>query len=222
MVHGIVLGLLGLYLAVVAIWIGGTAWLLLWPAVSLLGVAAAYLGLGACVFGKRPDGTRAGWALVLLLPFLLFTWAIWYFVRLVQREACCHQVVPGLWVGRWPLRREVPEGVGFLVDLTAEFPKTARGFSGMTYRCMPVLDGSVPDEKSLAELVRQIVGRPEGVYVHCASGHGRSALVGAAVLMARGLARDPKQAEELLRKARPGIHLNRRQRALLQHFAEQF
>jgi protein-tyrosine phosphatase len=106
------------------------------------------------------------------------------------------------------------------VDLSAEFPRTGRGLPGKAYWCVPILDASVPDEHALAALLNQIRTWPGGVFVHCASGHGRSALVGAAVLIARGLANGSRQAEERLRKARPGIHLNRNQRAFLRRFAE--
>src|SRR4051812_34991400 len=43
--------------ALLPLGLGGWAWVLAWPAASLVGVAAAYAGAGPAVFGKRPDGT---------------------------------------------------------------------------------------------------------------------------------------------------------------------
>jgi protein-tyrosine phosphatase len=53
------------------------------------------------------------------------------------------------------------------------------------------------------------------VYVHCAHGYGRAAMLAAAVLIARGHAANLDEAERLLKRARPKIHLARRQRRLV-------
>ena len=50
---------------------GGLAWLLLWPAALLLGVALACGGLGPRPLGKRPGGTRRMWAVASFLPCLV-------------------------------------------------------------------------------------------------------------------------------------------------------
>jgi protein-tyrosine phosphatase len=155
------------------------------------------------------------------LPYLLLTWFVWHVQRLLSREACCNEVAPGLWVGRRPSARELPPDVGLVVDLTAEFAAPRRIHHGRTYLCLPVLDAYAPSEEALRQLVQKVVAWPGAVYVHCAAGHGRSAMVAAAVLLTRGLAADVKQAEGLLRRARPGVRLTPAQRRLLRRlFAE--
>src|SRR3569623_1658332 len=52
-------------------------------------------------------------------------------------------------------------------------------------------------------------------YVHCAQGHGRSAALVAAVLIARGLAADVDAAERQMTHARPRVGLKPVQRALV-------
>lgn len=42
----------------VAVINGGAAWILLWPVLSFLMVAAAYAGIGVAIFGKKTDGSR--------------------------------------------------------------------------------------------------------------------------------------------------------------------
>src|SRR5262249_61733342 len=84
-----------------------------------------------------------------------------------------------------------------------------------TYLCLPTLDMSAPDEKVFQHLVSRVVGWQGTVYVHCAAGHGRSATVAAAVLIARCLAGSVEEAEHLMRKVRPGIRLAPAQRSLL-------
>ena len=72
----------------------------------------------------------------------------------------------------------------------------------------------------LIELVNSIIACRGGVYVHCAQGHGRSATVVAAVLLAKGLAGNKEEAEQLLKKARAKVRLNRKQQRLLDRFIE--
>jgi protein-tyrosine phosphatase len=215
MKYAVVFAVFGLYLAVIGFALGYWGWALLWPALSFVIVAAAYAGLGPTVFGKRPDGRLAGWAVALLLPYLVLTWALWRWLRRLGKEPCCHEVAPGLWLGRRPLPDEVPAGVDLVVDLTAEFPEPRGVCDGRTYLCLPTLDTLAPDERAFGELVRRVAGWPGTVYVHCASGHGRSATVAAAVLIARGLAGDVNEAEAMLRRARPGVRLKKAQRELL-------
>jgi protein-tyrosine phosphatase len=215
MKYAVVFAILGIYLAVVGLLLSDLGWLLLWPALSFLIVAAAYAGLGPAVFGKCPDGRFAWWAVALLLPYLAVTWALWHLVRLFGREVCCHEVAPGLWLGRRALPNELPADIALVIDLTAEFSKPRGVRQGRTYLCLPTLDTLAPNERAFTELVRRVVASPRAVYVHCASGHGRSATVAAALLIARGLAKDAKEAEAMLRQARPGVRLQKAQRALL-------
>jgi protein-tyrosine phosphatase len=212
----VLFGLCALGLAALAAGQGGWAWFLLWPALSLALVSAGYAGLGPRLLGKRGDGRLAWWAVVLLLPYLVLTWLFWHAYRLVTPTPVHHEVTPGLWLGRRAFPHELPPGVTLVVDLTAEFP-AARGVivAERRYLCLPTLDGMAPDEARLREVV-EIVAAWEGpVYLHCAQGFGRSALVAAGVLMARGHARDGDEALALLRKARPGVKLRPVQRRLL-------
>jgi hypothetical protein len=207
--------LLGAVLAAAGLILGGWAFLLLWPAVSLLLVGAAYAGLGPRILGKRPDGRLAPAAVVLLLPYLLATWIVWHIYRLVSPEPCYHEVAPGLWLGRRAFARELPPGVGLVIDMTAEFAAPRGVGVGREYHCLPTLDTAAPDETQLRAAVEKVVAWPGPVYVHCAQGHGRSALLAAAVLVRRNLATDARQAEEMLCRVRPGVRLTRSQRKML-------
>ncbi len=211
-----VFGLLGVYLIGLAVIVRGWGWLLVWPGGSLLLVAAAFAGLGPRVFGKRRDGTVSWWALLALFPYLLLTWVVWQFLRLTSKEPCCHEIVTGIWVGRRVYASELPADVSLIVDLTAEFPEPRAVRAGRSYVCLPTLDTTAPNADALRAVVRRVDEHRGGVYIHCASGHGRAATVAAALLLARGLAADVRQAESLLRRVRPGIRLKRVQRALLE------
>lgn len=219
MKHATVFSLFGALLAAWACWLGGFGLLLLWPAGSFLLIGMAYAGLGPRVCGKRLDGRIAWWAVLLLLPYLLTTWTCWYVIRLLSRETCCDEVAPGVWVGRRPFVRDLPANISLIVDLTAEFPAPRALRRGRTYLCVPTLDATAPDETALRVVVDQTAEWTGAVYIHCALGHARSAMTAAAVLIRRGHAEDAEQAVTTLRKARPGIRLEKSQRRLLDRMA---
>jgi protein-tyrosine phosphatase len=50
-------------------------------------------------------------------------------------------------------------------------------------------------------------------------GYGRSATVAAAVLMAKGLAADEREAEKMLQTKRPGVRLKKQQRETLRRWS---
>ena len=214
--HGIVFLLLAAGMATAGVMFGGWHLLLLWPVVGFGLAGAAYVGVGPRVFGKQPSGRMLWWTTVLMLPFLLFTWAVWHVARLLSREPACHEVCPGLWLGRRLLPGELPEQVKTIVDLTCEFPEPRAIVRDAEYVCLPTLDATAPGRDGLLRLLTRIRDLPGGIYVHCASGHGRSALVAAALLLVRGRASDAKEALELVRKARSGVRLQPSQFRLLE------
>lgn len=215
MKYTIVFTLLGLYLAVVAFLLEGWGWLLLWPALSFLLLGLAYAGLGSALLGKQTGGSLAWWAVLLLLPYLLITWGIWHVQRRVSREPVCNEVVSGVWIGRRPLAHELPDGVNLVVDLTAEFPVCRGVRRGRQYRCLPTLDASVPPVESFRRLVDEVARWPGVVFIHCAAGHGRTAMFAAALLVAKGLAADIDGAETMLRSVRPRVRILPVQRRFL-------
>lgn len=195
---------------------GGAAYLLLWPAVSFLVVAAGYAGLGAAVFAKKTTGHRAWWGYALLLPFLAFAWLTWSAKRLLVAGTCCHQIASGIWLGRRPYVAELPEEVTTVVDLTCEFCP-ARGITRRgSYACLPVLDASTPFAQDLIDTVRKVAAQSGGIYIHCAAGFGRSAMFAAALLIARGFAPYAQSAEQMLRSRRSGVRMTPAQKRLLE------
>ncbi len=215
---------------------GGWAWLGLWPGFALLMVALAYAGFGTAVFQKR--GTRqSGAAQGVLAPYRLGAWCAsrWF----SRHDAARVEVVPGLWLGRAPGRRDwagwQPAAV---LDLTAEF-NSARWRLGVLHENVPMLDLLAPTHAQVAQALAALAalaaltrlhahahahtheGAAGGpVLVHCALGYSRSALVLAAWLMQRGLAHDVAQAVAQLKAVRPGIVLPPSSLALLDVVAQ--
>lgn len=196
------LGLLGGFLA--------------WLGLDFAIAAAGYAGLGAKVFGKQPDGSIAPFNWILLLPFFLLNGMLWHLWRICSRAQCCCEFAPGIWLGRRALAGELPENITLLVDLTAEFPEPKTAIAGKTYLCIPTLDACSPPVDVLRELAATISTWQGKTYIHCAAGHGRSATVAAAVLLARGW--DRQSVEAHLQTVRPGIALNAAQRTAITQF----
>src|SRR5262249_44416442 len=152
--------LFALYLLALAAALGGWSWVLLWPTVSFGLFAAGYAGLGAGIFAKRPTGALAWWSVPVMLPVVGMLWVLWHLRRLTDRQPCCHEVAPGVWLGRRPLAHELPAAVVLVVDLTAELPPARGVRRGREYLALPTLDSFVPAEGPFRALLEQIVPYP--------------------------------------------------------------
>jgi protein-tyrosine phosphatase/membrane-associated phospholipid phosphatase len=225
-----------------ALWVGGWALWLLWIAGSLATVAAIYAFIGEAGFqkevgreirrsarlhpvalsgyieGQKP-GTLSPGAFWLLAPYLAGAWlnSRWWTRNCSEANA----VVPGLLIGRLPVRRErETAGVRAIVDLAAELPCHA---SGVSYVGVPMLDLVIPSQKQLERAALAIDSAMESgpVLVCCALGFSRSAMAVAAWLLASKRASDVPAAIELIRHARPAIVLGEAHLRALAQFAAQ-
>jgi len=213
---------------------GVYAWMATAPPIRLLlangalcfsGVGAAFLGAGPRAFMKRTDGRLPLHSQLLFWPYLLLNHLGLLLVRRAGRERAVDEVAPGLYLGQHlagtnTAALDIP-GFTAVLDLTAEFGETAALRSVPHYRCIPLLDTFAPTAEQLAEGVAFIAEhQAEGsVYMHCALGHGRSALFVAAYLVSAGRAGSAEAAEEQVRAARPGVALNPAQQRALRGFA---
>lgn len=198
--------LLAALLAGYAVWLGGGAWLLLWPAASCVWVAVAYATRRGAWIGKSARGRFGFLPLLALGPYLLLSELGWRLAWWLDRRPWRDEIVPGLYLGRRPLAGELPPGVALVVDLTSELTNLQPP-EGPAYHCLPSMDGTAPHSDALRALIDEVSAHPGPVYIHCAMGRGRSACVVAGVLLARGLARSIADAEEMLRAKRPSAKL---------------
>lgn len=204
--------LMGCAWVILAFYWGSAGWIALWPGLSFALVGGAYGSSRVWIFGKSKDGRLPIGRLILLMPYVLLAWASWAVVRLVTSEPASSEVAPGLWVGRRPVARELPQGVRLVVDLTCELwePRSVRNASA--YVCEPTLDERFLPEDRAAELIRRVAGAPGPILIHCAQGHGRSATLAAAVMVARGVGSDLDDAQRRIAAARPRIRIHPSQR----------
>ncbi|MEW6265556.1 MAG: dual specificity protein phosphatase family protein [Thermodesulfobacteriota bacterium] len=194
---------------------------LLWTAVSFFLMGLGYAWLGPGVLGKKQDGRLGSLNRLLLFPYLLLSWSIWRIRGLTTAEPVAAEIIPGLWLGRRPYQRELPLGIKSVVDLAAEFPADRELVGTTNYISRPLLDGSTAGLGEFKKLIDEISRLPGPVYIHCAQGHGRSAMVMAGVLLSRGLTGTVEDVELLIKRARPKIRLNNKQKSLLRRYLEE-
>lgn len=214
--YGFAFLLFAAVLAFQAIRLGGWWLLLLWPAVSFLLVAGAYLSARPSMLGKRADGRLSILHVPVLFPFTAFAWSVWTGRRLLGRRnpAVC-EVAPGIWLGPRVGAHELPPGTATVIDLTAEFWEPAGVRAARRYLCVPTLDTTASEERAFRAALDCIESAAGPVYIHCGEGFGRSAALAAAVLIRRGLARDVHDGEAMLARVRPGVRLFPSQRNLV-------
>lgn len=150
---------------------------------------------------------------VAMLPYLIVAAMILYVSRRFDRDGLLNEVVPRLYIGRFPFPSENDAirraGIQAILNLCWEFP----GISGV-HRSpdietahLPILDGVPPTDLQFDEAVRRVsLWMAEGrcILVHCAQGHGRSSSIVAACLVRLGVASDADHALEMIRAARRG------------------
>ncbi len=185
-----------------------------WLSLALVGVGIVYALDTPSAFGKRADGTLAPLSSLLWAPFLAMVRTVHALQKRALREPASHEVAANLFVGRRPHARELPQDIALVVDVCAEMPASrgVREKSG-AYVFVPALDATAPRVDQIARAVDAVLATTGPVLVHCAVGRGRSAMVAACVLVARGEHATIEEAEAAMRLRRPVIRLNDRQRA---------
>lgn len=217
MKYGILFSTAAVLLLASAIVNGGTYITCVWPAVSFATVAAGYFALGPCVFGKSKSGSLSAARTMLLLPYLLYMWSVWYLVRIFKRENAIDQLTDSIWIGRRLLNHEFPENIDHVVDLTCEFSEPS-AMTVVDYYSFQILDGFVPQADQLREWVAATAKLDGNIFIHCAEGHGRTGLFAAALLVEVGIHQTVDEALEFVKSKRPLVRLGKKQTAVLHEY----
>ena len=192
-----------------------------WTSFCFAWLALAYGVLGPRALLKGPDGRLSWLSWLLLGPYHslnnLCLWAARF-----SREPAFHEILPGLYLGR----RLSPGqarllSVGAVLDVTAELSECSSFLRpGLDYRLLPTLDKRPLLPEQIAQAVEFIRSAQTPVYVHCALGHGRSASVVAAYLIACQKVQGVDEAETFLAKIRPQVGLTAQQKQSVQAYLE--
>ncbi len=199
---------------------------LLWCAISTAGLATAYAFRKPSLFFKRSNGTIPFVGYVLYSPYFLISYLSLWLFRRFSDEGPISEILSGLHLGCRLFLSDrglfESKGIASTLDLTAEFSELTFVRAQAGYKCLPLLDTDAPSLEQLRDATIWIEGRiTQGpVFVHCALGHGRSATVVAAYLLKSGRASSAEEAVAEVAKHRPKIGLGPKQRAVLEHYAE--
>ena len=187
--------------------------LLIWLFISFSVLALAYfLNIPFLVLGKTSAGTYSFLIICLNLPWLMFTWAVWYIIMKLSKEDLLNQIGnTNVFISRYPLSKEIQDQYDLVVDLTAEFPPSAT--NGQNYTYLPCLDGIAPTDIQFP----QHITRQSKILVHCAQGHGRSATYTVFLLKKLGYVDSINESYSLIKQSRPQAKVSKEQFYYIQH-----
>ncbi|KAL4444166.1 hypothetical protein ABPG75_011903 [Micractinium tetrahymenae] len=178
------------------------------------------------LFGKDWRSGRIGWLPWLaLLPYHAGVVAAYWVYHLTSGEPRFSRIAEGLYLGCWPLpagKLPSPAQNAALLDATNELHNKV---PGTAYHCVPSFETlAAPADEIQAAVFWALQQRRMGraVLVYCTHGHGRSAAMAAAVLLAAGEASDAGAALSSVKAARPGACPNWRQEEALHEWAARY
>jgi len=193
-----------------AVWVGGAAWWLLWPAGSLAVVGAVYF-IGRPDRFQKANGAMPPAVLGLLAPYLVVAWLntrLW-----TWNAGAANEIADSVWLGRVHGETELlARRFRSFVDLNAELPVAT---AGLSYRAVPMLDLLPPTVEQLEAAVKAIQESERPTLVCCALGYSRSAAAVAAWLVASGRSSSVEGAISQIAARRPQIALGPAHRARL-------
>ena len=214
MKYGILFTVIAILLGIVAINNSGWFLFLIWPSISYAIVATGYLYFGPAIFGKSTKGKLSLLNKIVLLPYLLQLWFLWYLLRMTKKEPAYDQITENIFIGRRLLGHELPMEIDHVIDLTCEFsePEPVRSLS---YYSFQILDGFVPPSEKLHCWVNQVSSLSGKIYIHCAEGHGRTGLFAALLVTHIGYSKNVEEGLLFIQSKRPQVRLGEKQLALL-------
>ncbi len=216
----------GMALAAGGVCLTGSPWsyVSLSAGLCFLLMGCAYLFGWTGILGKRRDGRLIFSSYLLFWPYHLMNWLTYALFRCIVREHPFDSVAPGVYLGARLLPSDQTAfekaGIRSVLDLTSEFTETGFIRRNPGYACLPMLDRTAPTHHEFEVAVEFITQRLESgpVFVHCAVGHGRSAVVAAAWMVKSGHAESAADALAKLKASRPGVSPSTRQRRALEKF----
>lgn len=173
---------------------------------------------------KSADGSIAPLSKLLFWPYHLGLRSKLYIQRRKSVEPLYDQLAAPndrLYIGGWPEQPGwLPSVQPAILDVTCELPRT---YADSEYLMLPTWDTQAPNTLQIQQGVdwaKEQLAAGQSVYIHCAHGHGRSATVLAALLIATGQATTAEEAVEVIRRARPRVRLNKPQAAAVKAWIE--
>ncbi|MCI4624786.1 MAG: dual specificity protein phosphatase family protein [Candidatus Magnetoovum sp. WYHC-5] len=199
--------------------------------IVLLNIGFTFIGfgLGSGIFGaktfqKRKNGTLTLISYLIYWPYLVVDYIILYIIRVVRKENVYDEILSGLYLGGrlWLFDKKDPliKKIDYVLDLTSEFTEPFFFRNKAGYLCIPLIDHHAPTLDELTYGVTWLVEQHKKgyVYVHCAMGHGRSAIFVVAYVMFVNRLNSVEHAIEFVKTKRPVIRLNKKQIEVIEKY----
>ena len=148
--------------------------LLLWVGISLFVIGIGYWGLGALVFQKKENGIHTFPSKVLHFPYLTITKSVRFLFFKTYSDP--KKITSTLFLGSHAMAQK--NDFDAILDLCSEYEKGPT--KGSIYKSYPLLDLKAPTLKELSEAVvvlDTLLEQQQTVFIHCALGLSRSAIV---------------------------------------------
>lgn len=200
----------------------------LYVAFSFSLLATAYLSVGVKLLGKAQSGRQSFISLLILGPYFWISALTLRSYCIAGGEVEYAAVRPNLCFGRRLSATEAKQAItshGWVgvLDLAAEFAEVDELRLLPGYRSLPILDGTAPTLEELKDAVVWLRQQTSlgPVYVHCALGHGRSACIVVAYLIANNEVDTAENGVTRLRELRTGVALNAAQMKMVKRYQQE-
>jgi protein-tyrosine phosphatase len=189
--------------------------ILLWPALNAFFFSLIYFLNKPKWFCKSKAGKLNPFILIFNLPWLAFTYLVWNIHIIISKENKTDKIIDTkIILGRRLLKNEMPSDVQIVLDLTSEFNEPK--FENVEYINVPLLDSIQPNNTFKAELdslANKL--KDKVVLIHCAQGHGRTALATSILLVNLGFSENSEKAYKLILSTRPKAKMSKVQKKYL-------
>ena len=187
---------------------------LLYPAISLFGVALSYYLVRPHFFQKQADGSLSIAATMLFAPYLIFAWLnsrIW-----TKKHPEDSQILKientTIFLGRIPTRSTIQKYQA-VFDCVAELPVNSKN-SYFQYSSLDLIPLQADQLERAVEAFNQLIAAASSqstqqhVLIFCALGYSRSSAILCAWLMQQQHATQVNEAIQIVQSARPWVRLN--------------
>jgi hypothetical protein len=192
---------------------------LYWLAFSYTFIALIYFINKANSFFKNKDSGKIPVFIILLtIPYFLLIYSIWYFKYKFSKENKINFFFENYYIGKKILFQDLPNEIEVVIDLTSEFNEDSNILKNRKYILFPILDGSIPDIDDFYLFIKEISKIQSNIYIHCAEGHGRTALVGIVLYLIKNKKCSFEDGLTFIKSKRDNIRLNNTQEEFLKEF----
>lgn len=187
---------------------------LLYPAISLFGVALSYYLVRPHFFQKQADGSLSIAATMLFVPYLIFAWLnsrIW--TKKHPEDSKILKIEnTTIFLGRIPTRSTIQKYQA-VFDCVAELPVNSKN-SYFQYSSLDLIPLQADQLQRAVEVFNQLMAAASSqstqqhVLIYCALGYSRSSAILCAWLMQQQHATQVNEAIQIVQSARPWVRLN--------------